>query len=77
MTRAEALALLLSIPDEPCMHRGHYYTYARNRNRDPNVIKHDLGTAYVEHMRQDHMNGGISCVVSVQRKQILKLARRA
>lgn len=77
MTRAQALALLLAQPDEPCLHRGYHYTQPRDPKRDPDVIKRDLGTAYVSHRRQDLQSGGdISCVVSVRRQplRILKSA---
>ena len=75
MTRAEALAALLAIPDEPCMPpRVRHYTYARDPRRDPWVIKRELGIAYAERCRQEWTNGDISCVVSVRR---LRMVRRA
>ena len=73
MTRAEALAALLAIPDESCMPpRVRHYTYARDPKRDPWVIKRELGIAYAERRRQDWTNGDISCVVSVRRQTRLR-----
>ena len=75
MTRPEALTLLLSQPDEPCMpRRTRHFTYARAPRRDPWVIKRDLGVAYAEHQRQAWTNGDISCVVSVRRMRLVKRA---
>ncbi|MCR4301832.1 MAG: hypothetical protein NUV51_09500 [Sulfuricaulis sp.] len=74
MTKQEALALLLALPDPPDLpRRGYRYTQTRDPRRDPNVIKRDLGTAYVERRRQERGNGGdISCVVSVRRQVKLR-----
>lgn len=69
MTRAEALATLLALPDEPCLHRGYRYTCPRDPRVDPDLLKRDLGTAYVTHRRQDH-GADISCVVSVRRMPV-------
>ena len=77
VTRIEALMAILALPDEPCMSRDYRYTCARDPRRDPDVIKRDLGVAYVQHRRQQHAHGDVSCVVSVRRQPILKLARRA
>jgi hypothetical protein len=73
MTRPEALAKLLALPDEPCMPpRGRHYTHARDPKRDPWIIKRELGIAYVEHRRQDHSGG--DSVVSVRRMRLVKRA---
>lgn len=77
MTRAEALALLLAMPDEPFMRRGYRYTCARDQRRDPNVIKRDFGIAYVAHRRQEHAAGDISCIVSVRRHPKLRVVKQA
>jgi hypothetical protein len=74
MTRPEALTLLLSQPDEPCLHRGYHYVYARDPRRDPWEIKRALGIAYAEHCRQAWTNGDISCVISVRRLRMVKRA---
>lgn len=82
MTRHEALAALLALPDEPCLlgllgqPRGRTYTYARDPLRDPWTIKRDLGVAYAERARQEWTDGDISCVVSF-RRQPLKIVMRA
>jgi hypothetical protein len=52
--------------------RGHRWTMARDPGRDPDIVKRDLGTAYVEHRRQDHGHD-ISCVVAVYETPKLKL----
>lgn len=72
MTRYEAFVALLALPDPPGMVRGHHQVCARSR--DPWELKRQLGVAYVEHRRQDWMDGDISCVVAVRK---LKIARRA
>lgn len=72
--RFAAFVALLARPDPPDLKgRGHHYTYARDRRRDPDTIKRDLGTAYVEWCRQDHVD--LSCVVSVQRQPRFKVVR--
>ena len=86
MTRPEALAALLALPNPPGDY-GYRYTYARhpngacgplsarrNASSDPWQIKRDLGIAFAEHSRQAWTNGDISCVVSVRR---LRMVRRA
>lgn len=68
MTRPEALTLLLSRPDELCLPRRASVVLWPEPARDPDVLKRDLGVAYVERRRQEHQVGGdISCVVSVAR----------
>lgn len=67
-----ALLQLLALPDPACLPpRSYRYTYARDPRRDPDLIKRDLGTAYVTRRRQDH-GGDISCVVSVRRRAKLR-----
>lgn len=44
---------------------------------NPDILKRDLGTAYVAWRRQEHKEGDISCVVSVRRWPRLKVVRRA
>ena len=77
MTRAEALVALLALPVPPDLVGravdgvqrgiGYHYTLGRTPLRDPEIIKRDLGTAYVTWRR---MNWGpdISCVISVRRQ---------
>lgn len=69
----EALIKLLKQPDPPDIIRRYHYTCAGASNKDE--IKHNLGTAYVTHRRQD-AGQDISCVISVRRRP-LKLVRRA
>lgn len=66
MTRIDALMLLLAMPDPPEMRRAYRYTCPRDPLIDPDIIKRNLGTAYVTHRRQDR-GADISCVVSVRR----------
>ncbi len=73
MTRPEALAALLALPNPPGDY-GYRYTYARDPRRDPWQIKRALGVAYCEWQRQDHINGDISCIVSVRRLRMVKRA---
>ena len=64
LERAIALGELLGLPDPPEMPvRAHSYLWTGTVG-DPDVIKRDLGTAYIERRRQDHC-GDISRVVSV------------
>lgn len=75
MTRAEALAALLALPDPPeLIGRGRHYTYARDPRRDSWQIKRELATAYVERTRQEWTDGDISCVVSVRKLRMVKRA---
>lgn len=75
MTRLDAMIILLELPDEACMHRGYHYTVPRDPRRDAEIIKRDLGTAYVAYRRQE-MGVDISRVVSV-RRHVLRLVREA
>lgn len=75
MTRLDAMIILLELPDEDCMHRGYRYTVPRDPRRDSEIIKRDLGTAYVAYRRQE-MGVDISRVVSV-RRHVLRLVREA
>ena len=71
----DLLIRLIELPDPPALpHRGYKYTYPGDSRRK-DEIKRDLGTAYVEHRRQD-AGQDISCVVSV-RRQLLKLVKCA
>lgn len=70
--RLLACIALAKMPDLPGM--GRCYTYARDPRRDSDVIKRDLGTAYVAWRRQLHNDGDISSVVSVRRCPLLRLA---
>lgn len=75
LARQHALVALLALPDPPELTgRGYHYTVARDPRRDPDLIKRDLGTAYVAWRRQDHADG--SGVVSVRRHP-LQLVKRA
>lgn len=74
--RAAALIALLALPDSPCLvGRGYHSTCPRDPRRDPELIKRDLGTAYVEWRRQDHADG--SAVVSVRRSLRLRMVQSA
>lgn len=73
--RLAAFVALLAQPDPPELARGYRYTQPRDPRRDPDMIKRDLGTAYVAHRRQDR-GADLSCVVSV-RRQPLAIVRRA
>jgi hypothetical protein len=69
VTRADALVLLLSLEPPaalPVERIGHHYTCPKHKG-DPELIKRDLGTAYVAHRRNDR-GQDISCVVSHARK---------
>lgn len=61
--RAKALAALLALPDEPCLHRGYHYVLPRDTRVNADKMKRDLAMAYVEWRRYDHVGGEISCVV--------------
>lgn len=78
MTKAErrlsALVALAALPDLPGM--GRRYTHWRDMRRNPEVIKRDLGTAYVAWRRQEWTDGDVSRVVSV-RRQPLRIVRGA
>jgi hypothetical protein len=77
MTRPEALAALLALAPPaalPIERIGHRYRLGRDHLRDPEVIKRDLGTAYVAWRRQAWTGG--DCVVSV-RRQPMRVVRRA
>lgn len=75
--RRAALAQLLALPDpSDLIGRGYRYTLGPDPLRDPDVIKRDLGTAYVTHRRQDY-GADISCVVTVRRYPKLHLLRQA
>jgi len=69
MERRVALVELLKLPDPPDIKRGYRYTQSRPAHRDPDVIKRDLGTAYVQHTRQTY-GTDISAVVSVRRRRL-------
>lgn len=77
--RLLALLELTALPDladlinERGIGRGYRYTYPRDPRRDPDVIKRDLGTAYVAWRRQEHRDGDVSCVVSVRRRPLLRV----
>lgn len=76
MTKADALVLLLSRPDPPdLIGRGFHLTCPRSPFSDPDTIKRDLGTAYVEHRRQDHAD--LSAVIAVHHEHRLQIVRRA
>lgn len=71
------LTQLLAQPDPPdLVGRGYRLTQPRDPRRDPEIIKRDLGTAYVAWRRQEHDRGEISCVVSVRRTK-MQIVRRA
>ena len=77
MTRPEALTALLALPPPaalPVERMGYNYRLGRMPLRDPELIKRDLGIAYVQWRRQLWTGG--DCVVSV-RRQPLQLVRRA
>jgi hypothetical protein len=72
----ESLAALLAQPDPPELIglRRHVWTQPRDPRRDPEVLKRDLATAYVQHRRQERQwQGDISAVVSVRRQRRLSL----
>lgn len=74
MTAIEALIIILSSPDPPDLaRRGFRYTQPGDWLRR-NEIKRDLGTAYVERMRQEWTDGDISRVISVRRLRMVKHA---
>jgi hypothetical protein len=74
--RREALYLLLMLPDELCMpHRGNSVTVPRDPTRAPDLMKRDLGTAYVEHRRHDY-GQDISGIVSITKTSKLRLVSR-
>lgn len=88
MTPAEALVALLAAPIHPSLIGleaiGYKYKLPRHpngrccaecsrTNSDPELIKRDLGTAYVTWRRQAH-GVDISCVVSVRRLRMVKRA---
>jgi hypothetical protein len=68
-------------PDLPCLRdpkgrpRGHRWTVARDPKVDPDILKRDLGTAYVEHRRQDYGHD-LSCVVRTYATPQLRIVRR-
>lgn len=72
--RARQLALLalLKLPDPPDIRRGYRYTQSRPANRDPEIVKRDLGTAYVQHVRQT-FGVDVSAVVSFRRRAALRV----
>lgn len=78
--RRIALYELLSLPDEPCLldvhgrPRGYRRTVPRDPLRSPDIIKRDLGTAYVAHRRHDY-GQDISCIVSINAQPKLRLVR--
>ena len=79
MTRPEALVALLALPVPPDLVGrevdgvrrgiGYHYTLGRTPLRDPELIKRDLGIAYVQWRRQLWTGG--DCVVSVRRRPLL------
>ena len=73
MTRPEALAALLALPNPPGDY-GYHQTQPRDPRRDPWQIKRELGIAFCEWQRQEWTNGDISCVVSVRRLRMVKRA---
>ena len=76
MTRQQALLEALALPDPADLPpRRHHQTAPRDPRRDPELIKRDLGTAYVEHARQAGRD--ISCVVSRRRRSPLAWRRQA
>ena len=74
--RRQALLELLVLPDPPDIHRGYRYTLSRDSRRNPDEIKRDLGTAYIEYRKQDY-GQDISCVISVRKQPTLRMVRRA
>jgi hypothetical protein len=78
MTRAAVLVALLELPPPaalPVERMGYRYMLPRDPRRDPEVLKRDLGTAYVAWRRQ-LWTGGDS-VVSVRRQPTMRIVRRA
>jgi hypothetical protein len=73
--RAEALLELLAMPDEPCLRRAHHLILSRDPKQPVDLIKRNLGMAYIEHRRQAHAD--ISYVVSFARRERLKIVKRA
>lgn len=70
--RQLALLALLDTADLPCLpRRGYRYTQTRDPKRDPDVIKRDLGTAYVQHVRQTGVDA--SGIVSLRRRAALRM----
>lgn len=75
--RYDSFVALLRQPDpSDLIGRGSRDTCARDPRRDPDVIKRDLGIAYVEHRRQERQfDGDISCIVSLRRRPLLLMKR--
>lgn len=72
----EALLQLLALPDPPELRgRGYTTTCPRDPLRNPDTLKRDLGTAYVEWRRQDHAD--VSSVISVRRSPRLRMVKDA
>lgn len=72
MTRQEAIVELLSRPDEPCLAGKRNCSLTQPGDRDADVIKRELGRAYLLHRWHDHKD--VSAVVASRR---LKIVRRA
>ena len=68
--RLLAVVALKAMPSHPRI--GHHYRYGRSK--DPDIVKRDLGRAYVEHVRQTY-GEDISKVISVRRFALLKIVR--
>ena len=60
--RLLAVVALSKIPSHPSI--GHHYRYGRSKDAD--IVKRDLGRAYVEHVRQTY-GDDVSKVISVRR----------
>ena len=80
--RSQALMELLLLPlPADLQDIGHHETYPRHpegrcgplcqrTNSHPDIIKRDLGTAYVTWRRQDH-GPDISCVINVRKHNVV------
>lgn len=67
LEKQAALIELLRLPDPVDLpKRGYHYTQTRDPKRSADLIKRDLGTAHVQHVRQT-FGSDISCVVSFRR----------
>jgi len=69
--RSAAVIALLKLVDPPDLCRGYRYVQARDPKRNPDEIKRQLGTAYVERRRQAHAD--LSTIVSLRRSAKLRL----
>lgn len=78
--RREALLELLVTPDLQCLRdrffrpRGYRQTVPRDPRKDPEILKRNLGIAYVQHRCQDH-GQDVSGIVSINAQPKLRLVR--